>query len=370
MGAKKTVVMAVGARPNFMKLAPLWKRLSAHRALHPLIVHTGQHYDQNMSGAFFEELELPAPHISLGVGSGSHGWQTARVLEGFENTLLDLAPDLVIVFGDVNSTLACSLAAAKLNMPLAHVEAGLRSRNRRMPEEINRILTDHLADYLFAPSEDSVSNLLHEGIPRSSIFLVGNIMIDTLYQGLERAMDSGVLARLGVAEKQYLLVTLHRAENVDDAARVAIVLHIVKQLQEQYRIVFPMHPRTRKRLDALNLLDRLESMDNIRLCRPLGYIDFIRLEHDALAVLTDSGGVQEETTVMGVPCVTLRDETERPVTVSMGTNRVTGLDATAVLEAIDDIMAGRWAKGCQPDLWDGRTALRIEAILLEELLSA
>ncbi len=326
----------------------------------PLIVHTGQHYDSTMSDAFFRDLDMPAPDIHLEVGSGSHAVQTAAVMERFEPVLLQEKPDWVLVVGDVNSTLACALVCVKLGVKVAHVEAGLRSRDRTMPEEINRLLTDQIADLLLTPSEDADENLRAEGIPEERICFVGNIMIDSLFQQLARAKQSSIRQELGIADQDYAVLTLHRPSNVDEPATFARILGALEEIGQSLPIVFPVHPRTRKTIVKFGFEGRIESAKNLRLIDPLGYLDFLGLYSRARLVLTDSGGLQEETTVLGIPCLTLREHTERPITVEMGTNTVVGTDREKITSAAFAALNGSIIKDRRvPPLWDGHTADRI-----------
>jgi UDP-N-acetylglucosamine 2-epimerase (non-hydrolysing) len=358
------VINVVGARPNFMKVAPLVEAMERRgREFAPLVVHTGQHYDALMSDAFFRDLGLPRPDVHLGVGSGSHAQQTAAVMQQFEPVLLREQPDWVVVVGDVNSTLACALVCAKLRVRVAHVEAGLRSRDRTMPEEINRLLTDQLSDLLLTPSEDADRNLLAEGIPRERIRLVGNVMIDSLFKQLERAGSSNVREDLGVADERYAVVTLHRPSNVDDPVVLGRILSALERIAERVPVIFPAHPRTLKNLSEFGLSERLSRAGRVRLVEPLGYLDFLRLYSGAALVLTDSGGIQEETTALGIPCLTLRENTERPVTVELGTNQLVGTDAFRIIEAATHALDAPRRTGVEPPrvppLWDGHTADRI-----------
>jgi UDP-N-acetylglucosamine 2-epimerase (non-hydrolysing) len=350
------VVCVAGARPNFMKIKPVVDALES-RGASVLVVHTEQHYDDEMSEVFLNELGLRSPDIRLGAGSGTHAQQTARVMEAFERFLHETAPDATIVVGDVNSTLACALVAAKSSSLLGHVEAGLRSRDRSMPEEINRIVTDAISDVLFAPSRDAVDNLTSEGHTEDRILLVGNVMIDTLMANLERAKARPVLPALGVTAREYGLVTLHRPTNVDDPDVLAMILDALGKISLHLPLIFPVHPRTRARLDR-------KVPDHILVVDPLGYLDFVALESQARLVLTDSGGVQEETTVLGVPCLTVRDTTERPITVLEGTNMVVGRSpdviARAALLVLENPPSPR-----RPELWDGRASERIADALLQ-----
>ncbi len=352
------VVNVVGARPNFMKVAPIAEAMARHPGFAPRLVHTGQHYDPAMSKVFFDELGLPVPDVHLGVGSASHAVQTARILIAFERLLLADRPDLVLVVGDVNSTLACALAAAKLGIPVAHVEAGLRSRNFAMPEELNRLLTDRISRYLFTPSADADENLLAEGHDPAHIHRVGNVMIDTLLRHRRAAAErSSVLADLRLEPRSYAVLTLHRPETVDHPERLAAALAAVRRVAAEVPIVYPVRPRTRRQISDAGLEAHL------RLLEPLGYLDFLALMDQSLLVLTDSGGIQEETTVLGVPCLTMRAETERPITVSEGTNVVVGLDADLILAESRSILRGAGKHGRIPALWDGHAAERIVDVL-------
>ncbi|MBA2732564.1 MAG: UDP-N-acetylglucosamine 2-epimerase (non-hydrolyzing) [Acidobacteria bacterium] len=362
------VLNVVGARPNFMKVAPIveaMKRRDTEFA--PLVVHTGQHYDAQMSDAFFRDLGLPEPDVYLNVGSGSHAVQTAAVMQSFEPVVIEEKPDWVLVVGDVNSTLACALVCAKLNIKVAHVEAGLRSRDRTMPEEINRLLTDQLSDLLLTPSIDADENLRAEGIPGERIRFVGNVMIDSLFSQLERAEKSTVREDLGLAGKDYAALTLHRPSNVDNASTFSRILDALEQIGNRLPIIFPVHPRTRARLKEFGFADSIEQTKNLRLIEPLGYLDFLRLYSGARLVLTDSGGIQEETTALGIPCLTLRENTERPITVEMGTNTIVGTNTERITQAAFATLDTPMDKGSAriPPLWDGHTADRILDALLE-----
>lgn len=362
------IINVVGARPNFMKVAPLVAVMKQRpEAFQPLVVHTGQHYDAAMSDAFFQDLDLPKPDRYLGVGSGSHAMQTAAVMQLFEPVVLEEKPDWVLVVGDVNSTIACALVCVKLGIKVAHVEAGLRSRDRTMPEEINRVLTDQISDLLFTPSPDADANLLAEGIPHERIRFVGNIMIDSLYKNLERARLSTIKRELGLTEGEYAVLTLHRPSNVDHQETFQRILSALAKIGETTPVVFPVHPRTRKTIVELGLADRIASMNNLRLIDPLGYVDFLSLYSTARLVLTDSGGIQEETTVLGIPCLTLRENTERPITVEMGTNVVVGTSTEKIVAAANAALNGSVSKAARrPPLWDGHTAERI-VFALEEV---
>ncbi len=358
------VINVVGARPNFMKVAPIVEAMKRRgREFTPLVVHTGQHYDAAMSDAFFRDLDLPQPDIHLGVGSASHAAQTAAVMERFEPVVLQEKPDWVLVVGDVNSTLACALVCVKLGVKVAHVEAGLRSRDRTMPEEINRLLTDQIADLLFTPSADANENLLAEGIPSERICLVGNVMIDSLYKHLERAQQSPIKDQLGLTDKSYAVLTLHRPSNVDDPATFGRIFEALGRVSQLLPIVFPVHPRTRKTIAQLGFDERVEKTKGLRLIDPLGYLDFLSLYSGARLVLTDSGGIQEETSVLGIPCLTLRENTERPITVTMGTNTIVGTDPEKIIAAALAAINGTAKTPASIPLWDGHTAERILAAL-------
>ena len=358
-----TIVSVVGGRPNFVKIAPLMEAMAVDPALRRVLVHTGQHYDHEMSRAFFEDLEIPEPDFFLGVGSGSHAQQTAKVMIEFEKVAEAVRPDLVVVVGDLNSTLACALVAAKLLIPVAHVEAGLRSFDPAMPEEINRTLTDHVSAYLFTPSADADNNLVHEGIPAARIFRVGNVMIDTLRKYSARARARQAAAALNLAPRTYAVLTLHRPSNVDDPAAFGRILDGLEAILPRCPVVFPVHPRTRRRLAEFGLEARLERLGNLRLCAPLGYLAFVSLLMEARFVMTDSGGIQEETTALGVPCLTLRENTERPITAELGTNRVIGTHPDRIAAEGARLLDGAEHRGQIPPLWDGQTARRIVEIL-------
>ncbi len=356
------IINVVGARPNFMKVAPLHRAFEADPDITSLIVHTGQHYDEQMSDVFFRQLELPKPDIYLGVGSASHAEQTARIMTAFEPIVDDEEPDLVVVVGDVNSTLACALVASKLHVPVAHVEAGLRSGDRRMPEEINRILTDRIADYLFVTEESGMVNLQQEGEPEDEIFFVGNLMIDSLVHFREKASQTAIMSDLGIADGEYVLMTMHRPSNVDHPDRIGQLLQLIEGLAAERPVVFPMHPRTRNRINAFGHADRLHAMDDLVLQEPLGYLEFLRLMEGAAVVVTDSGGIQEETTFLGVPCLTLRANTERPITIDEGTNELMPLDPAAVLRRVAEVTTHDWSPQ-RPPKWDGQTAGRIRDVI-------
>jgi UDP-N-acetylglucosamine 2-epimerase (non-hydrolysing) len=355
----KTVVHVVGARPNYMKIAPIVEALKAVPNLRQVLVNTGQHYDEAMSTGFLRELALPVPDYNLGVGSGSHAVQTAKVMIGFEELCLAERPDLVVVVGDVNSTLAATIVAAKLMIPVAHVEAGLRSRDRAMPEEVNRIVTDRLADLLLTPSQDGDENLRAEGVPAEQIVFVGNVMIDTLMRHLPMATLDRLRPGLDLTKGGYAALTLHRPSNVDHQETLTGILGVIRQVAAELPVVFPVHPRTRQRIREYGLDSQLAG---VTLTDPLGYIDFLSLTANARIVLTDSGGLQEESTALGIPCLTLRENTERPITVTHGTNRVVGTDPARILAGYREAMATP-DSGRRPPLWDGHAAERIAAVL-------
>jgi len=373
------ILIVVGARPNFMKAAPILKAIrefNSARAewaetISPVLVHTGQHYDAKMSDAFFADLELRHPDVFLGAGSGSHAEQTAEIMKRFEPVLLREKPEVLLVVGDVNSTLACALVACKLPGTLrpriVHVEAGLRSMDRDMPEEINRILTDQLSDLLFVTEESGARNLRAEGVSKSKIHLVGNTMIDSLREYESRADGSSILRRLGATKNQYALLTLHRASNVDERDSLAEVLEGLSELAKLMPTIFPAHPRTQKKISELGLQKYFAG--NVRMVEPLGYLDFLCLMKNSRIVVTDSGGIQEETTALGIPCVTVRDNTERPVTVDVGTNVLGGTRRDGIALAIRQQLAFCGKKSI-PELWDGRAAVRVVGILAQHFMSA
>jgi UDP-N-acetylglucosamine 2-epimerase (non-hydrolysing) len=361
------LINVVGARPNFMKIAPLMAAYARRPTIQALLVHTGQHYDRRMSELFFRQLGLCEPDLNLGVGSGSHARQTGEIMKAFEPVLIEHAPDAVVVVGDVNSTIACGLVAVKRHVPLVHVEAGLRSFDRTMPEEINRVLTDAISDLLFCTERSGVVNLRHEGVADEKVFLVGNVMIDTLLRNRAKAEASVILDDLHLAEGRYVVLTLHRPANVDDPAVLARLLDALEVIQADQPVVFPVHPRTAKRLEAFGLVDRAGALDGLRVIEPIGYLDFLKLMASARLVMTDSGGIQEETTILEVPCLTLRQTTERPVTVTVGSNRLVGSDPADILAAYRDLRAGRWRQPRTPELWDGGAAERIVEVLCRRL---
>jgi UDP-N-acetylglucosamine 2-epimerase (non-hydrolysing) len=359
------IINVVGARPNFMKIAPVIDEMRSHARIEPLLVHTGQHYDESMSESFFEDLRIPRPDINLEVGSGSHSEQTARVMIAFEQVLMKHPADWVVVVGDVNSTMAAAIVAAKQLVRVAHVEAGLRSFDRTMPEEINRVVTDALASLLLTPSRDANENLLREGAAPENIRFVGNVMIDSLFRQLERARTSQVLGRLGLEPGKFCAMTLHRPSNVDVKETLSGILDALEVIAERLPIVFPIHPRTRERLEQFGLRERVHRQRSVVLTEPLGYLDFLHLYSNSRLVLTDSGGLQEETTVLGIPCLTLRTNTERPITITEGTNKLVGSNPDLIkreaLAALDRPSPAPHA----PELWDGHAAARIVEALEE-----
>ena len=355
----------VGARPNFMKVAPVLAQLRKDARVSQVLVHTGQHYDPKMSDVFFQDLGMPAPDAHLGAGSGSHAQQTAKIMVEVEPVILREDPDVVVVAGDVNSTVAVALVAAKLGVAVAHIEAGLRSWDWRMPEEVNRVLTDRISELLFTPSRDADENLAKEGIDPGRVHFVGNVMIDSLHAALPRARESRIHEQLGVRKGEYALATLHRPSNVDEPAALERLLAALAEVSGRLPVVFPIHPRTRARLAAdPSLRARAEGARGLKLAEPIGYLDFLALTANARLVMTDSGGIQEETTALGVPCLTVRHNTERPVTVEVGTNTLVGTDPAEVVPAAVAVLEGRGKKGRVPDLWDGRAAERIARILV------
>ncbi len=364
------ILNIAGARPNFMKVAPIYAEMKRRTTeFEPMIVHTGQHYDAAMSDAFFDDLGMPKPDIYLGVGSGSHAVQTAKIMTEFEPVVLEHKPDWVLVVGDVNSTIACALVCAKLGIKIAHVEAGLRSRDRAMPEEINRILTDSISDLLFTTSQDADENLRAEGIPAERVRFVGNVMIDSLLEHLKIAENSTVRTDLGIVEGEYAVMTLHRPSNVDERDVFGGILDALLSVAERLPIIFPVHPRTRAKIEEFGFSERIAA-SNIKLIDPLGYLDFMRLYSGARLVLTDSGGLQEETTVLGIPCLTLRHNTERPITIEMGTNVLVGTDPEKISKAANDVLGKPMSTETNiPPLWDGKAAGRICDELVKAAIS-
>lgn len=384
----------VGARPNFIKIAPLIERLKVtnkikkNKDINYILVHTGQHYQYEMSKVFFEDLELPKPDIYLRIGSGSHALQTARIMSAFEKVCVQEKPDLVVVVGDVNSTIACTLVAVKLKIKTAHIEAGLRSYDRSMPEEINRILTDSISDYLFTTCEDANENLKKEGVDEKRIFFVGNVMIDTLIKSKEKAKNSCILESLNLINhwhgflnsdyvvRDYAVLTLHRPSNVDNKETFQRIIEALREISKHIPIVFPVHPRTLKMINTYSFQDyfffcqmsqrkKVNITNSINIIDPFGYLDFLKFMSHSKFILTDSGGIQEESTILGIPCLTLRENTERPITITEGTNTLVGCDPTKILEESINIINGNGKKGRMPNLWDGRAAERIVKILVE-----
>ena len=364
---KIKIICVAAARPNFMKVAPLIDELKKYKKIKPILVHTGQHYDYNMSGSFFKELKIPKPDYNLGVKAGLHGEQTGKTMIEFEKVCLKEKPDLVVVVGDVNSTLAGALVAAKLHIPVAHIEAGLRSGDMTMPEEINRILTDRIADYLFVSDPAGIKNLIKEGIEKKKIFFVGNIMIDSLLKQQKKAKKSKILKKLNIKPKQYTLLTLHRPLNVDDKKILKKLLQTFNIIQKKIKIIYPIHPRTKKRIKKFGFEKYIKQMKNFIITPPLGYLDMIHLLNNAKLSLTDSGGIQEESTILKIPCLTLRDNTERPVTVNVGTNIIVGANKNRIIKETNRILLGNEKKGKIPKYWDGKTASIIVKILCQKI---
>lgn len=368
------IVLIAGARPNFMKIAPILRAIGKHNAsargnrIEPILVHTGQHYDYEMSKVFFEDLEMPDPDVYLGIGSGTHAEQTGKAMIEIEKLLIERKPDLVVVVGDVNSTLAGALAAVKLHIPVAHVEAGLRIFDKTIPEEVNRLLTDAISDYLFTHSPDAGENLKNEGIPREKIYFVGNVMVDSLLQSKDKASQRNILSRMELKNRGYGVLTLHRPDNVDEKESLSRIIKAVREVSHKIPIVFPAHPRTQKNLKEFGLQSDHQpptTNQQLLITNPLGYLDFLQLMMNSKFVLTDSGGIQEETTILKVPCLTLRNSTERPITVSEGTNVLVGNDKKKIVAEASKVLNGNGKAGKTPKLWDGKAAERIVAILAE-----
>ncbi|MFH1975760.1 MAG: UDP-N-acetylglucosamine 2-epimerase (non-hydrolyzing) [Pseudomonadota bacterium] len=358
------IICVCGARPNFMKIAPIMREFKENGNFHTLLVHTGQHYDQKMSQLFFEELNIPKPDINLDVGSGSHAVQTAEVMKRFEPVVLDFKPDYVLVVGDVNSTIACGLVAVKLGVKLVHVEAGLRSFDRTMPEEINRLLTDSISDLLFVTEQSGIDNLKNEGVNSDKVHLVGNVMIDTLLANKEKAEKSDILKKMGLKKKGFAVITLHRPGNVDDMNNLGKIISAFEVIQKDLKLVFPIHPRTKKNIEGSSLQSWVDAMPNLMLLEPVGYLDFIKLMANAALVMTDSGGIQAETTILNVPCITLRETTECPITLSEGTNQLVTLTTDNILKAYSHLREINFnVSGKLPRLWDGLAARRIAEII-------
>jgi len=362
MNKKIKILNVVGARPNFMKIAPLIQEMRKNNKFIPLLVHTGQHYDKNMSDTFFIDLNIPDPDYHLGVGGGSQAEQTAKIMIEFEKVCIKESPDLVLVVGDVNSTIATALVAKKLGIKVAHVEAGLRSFDRTMPEEINRILTDSISDFLFVTEQSGIDNLKKEGIPEEKIFFVGNVMIDCLINNLEKIKSLETAKKIGLKNKEFGIITLHRPSNVDNSDTLSSILDSIEKIQESIPLVWPIHPRTKNSIKKFNLNQKVDKLQNVKLTEPLGYLEFISLVMNSKMVLTDSGGIQEETTFLHVPCITLRENTERPVTVSHGTNILVGTNKEKLFNAFNKIQNIN-KKMSLPPLWDGKASERIVKII-------
>jgi UDP-N-acetylglucosamine 2-epimerase (non-hydrolysing) len=356
-----------------MKIAPLMEAYKACPDIEPILVHTGQHYDEKMSDLFFRQLGIPEPDINLEIGSASHAVQTAEIMKAFEPICIEHKPDAVLVVGDVNSTIACGLVAVKLGIKLIHVEAGLRSGDRNMPEEINRVLTDSISDLLFCTEQSGVDNLQREGVSSDRIHMVGHVMIDTLLKNLERAASSTILDDLrqsnNIDGDGFAVLTIHRPSNVDDPVTFGRILDALEVIQKDLPIIFPIHPRTRKNLLSMGLQSRVDSLANLHLLDPIGYLDFLKLTSSAKLVLTDSGGIQEETTVLKIPCITLRENTERPITVEIGSNQIVGTDTQKIIDAYRNAVSGNWRTPQIPPLWDGNAAQRIVKIMLKTFSS-
>lgn len=360
MKKKIKILSVVGARPNFIKIAPLLNEMKKYSQIKSVLVHTGQHYDFKMSGIFFKDLNIPRPDYNLGIGSGSHAEQTGKVMIALEKVCLKEKPDLIIVLGDVNSTLAAGLTASKLYIPVAHIEAGLRSFDRKMPEEINRVLIDQISDLLFVSDPSGVSNLVREGVSHKKIFYVGNIMIDSLKTSKPKIAESKILSTLNLQKKKYAVLTLHRPSNVDNKKTFEKIINILNKVQEKTKIIWLLHPRTKQRIKEFAFNKKISKLDTIK---PLGYIDTLCLISNSCLVMTDSGGIQEETTILKIPCLTLRENTERPVTIEQGTNILVGTNKNKILRQIKKILIGKGKKGRQPKYWDGKTSQRIMKII-------
>jgi len=358
------IMCVCGARPNFMKIAALVDAFRASGRIRTCIVHTGQHYDERMSKLFFQDLGIPKPNVNLEVGSASHAVQTAEIMRRFEPVVLAEKPDWVVVVGDVNSTIACALVATKLGIRVAHVEAGLRSFDRTMPEEINRLLTDAISDLLLVSEPSGLANLKREGVADGKVHFVGNVMIDTLMKNRARADACRILEEMDLRPRTYAVVTLHRPSNVDEPGTLEQILAAFEEISRELRIIFPMHPRTRKNMEKMGFSERLAGMSGFQTPEPLGYLEFLKLMSDAAIVMTDSGGIQEETTILGVPCLTLRENTERPVTITHGTNRLTPPTTAEILTGYREQVTKKWDAPPRPELWDGKAAERIAQVFL------
>ena len=362
----KPIIIVVGARPNFMKMAPIHDYLTS-KNLPLVLVHTGQHYDENMSKVFFDDLGMPQPDIYLGVGSGSHAKQTAQIMIDFEEICEKNQPSMVVVAGDVNSTIACALVSSKLNIPVAHVEAGLRSFDMEMPEEINRVLTDRISNLLFTPSTDANQNLINEGANENSIKLVGNIMIDSLLNNIQKAKKSDIHNKLNITKQEYAIVTLHRPSNVDHRDTLSGIITSFENIGNEIPLIFPIHPRTSQMISKFGFDERINKITHLKIINPQGYLDFLALIKYSKVVLTDSGGLQEETTALGIPCITIRENTERPITVTEGTNTIVGNKPENIINEWKNISKNKGKKGKIPRLWDGKTAERIGNNIIEYL---
>jgi UDP-N-acetylglucosamine 2-epimerase (non-hydrolysing) len=365
MSDARTIMHVVGTRPNFIKVTPVMRALAERASIRQILVHTGQHYDSSMSDVFFDELEIPQPDVNLGVGSASHAVQTAQIMIGIEEVLVGSRPDFVLVYGDVNSTVAAALVSAKLPVPIGHVEAGLRSFDLTMPEEVNRVVTDRLADLLFTPSAEGDENLIREGVPAERIRRVGNVMIDTLVRLLPKARLRWLDLAARWALARFGLVTLHRPSNVDEPEQLAQICEVLSVISRDLPLLFPVHPRTESAIARMGI----KLPGQVRKIPPLGYLDFVALQERATCVITDSGGIQEETTYLGIPCLTLRDTTERPVTITLGTNELLGRDPGMLIESVRRVLGGEWKQGSVPPLWDGRASGRIADVLEERFRS-
>lgn len=360
------IVHVVGARPNFIKIASILRACRKAPEIKSVLVHTGQHYTENMNETFFETLDIPTPSVNLGVGSGSHAQQTAEIMRRFEPVVLKYDPHAVLVVGDVNSTVACALVAAKLGVKIVHVEAGLRSFDRTMPEEINRILTDAISDILFVTEPSGLANLKREGIDGTRVQFVGNVMIDTLEFYKEKAFNSCILDDLNLKTKEYVVITLHRPSSVDQEDALSRIFNGLAEIQKEIKIVFPIHPRTKKNLTSNGMMKKLDDLPNVMIIEPLGYLDFLRLMVGSKLIITDSGGIQEETTILGIPCLTIRENTERPITITEGTNILVGTDTNRILEGFRESLDMK-KPDARPELWDGKASERIVEVLLSLL---